>query len=410
LRAEKGAILTLHLAFVTPESPYGDELGCGVAAYLRAIVPAIADAGHDVTVVANAKENRTFSAHNGRVSVRHFRLPSLHWQSAKLPLVRGFAPLPLRQFEWSRAFAREAARIAASKKIDVIESTEAGSLFLDRVAPMVMRLHGSQQIFSEHSGRRVNTSVRLNDWLEARACKRATAITVPSKFHAQQISNHRGWPTERVRVIPNPISAIMLKASAEFHRNGSNARVVLYTGRLATVKGIETLIEAAKLVRTADPSVMFVLAGPWQMPKPPAAYDINLNKESSIGIKWVGPKTQEELTQLYQRAALFVMPSYYESFSISVSEAMAFELAVVASNAGALPELISSETTGLLVPTMNPEELAKALLRLLSNNELRTRIASAGRDALLKQFSLDAIVAKTLDVYECAVSKNQCVS
>lgn len=400
----------MHIAFVTPESPYSDESVCGVAAYLRAIVPAIVDAGHEVTVIANAKENRTFSAHHGRVSVRHFRLPSLHWHSARLPLVKGFAPLPLRQFEWSRAFVREAARIAAFKKIDVIESTEAGSLFLNRLAPLVMRLHGSQQIFNEHSGLRSNTSVRWNDSLEARACKSATAITVPSKFHAQQITNRRGWPTERVRVIPNPISATIVKAAAEFHRNGSNERVVLYTGRLAPVKGIETLLEAAKLVRAADPASMFVLAGPWQMPKPPAAYDIHLNKTSSIGIKWVGPKTQAELTQLYQRAALFVMPSYYESFSISVAEAMAFELPVVASNAGALPELISSETTGLLVPTMNPEELAKALLRLMSDNDLRARIACAGRNALLSRFSLEAIVAKTLDVYEFAVSKNQCAS
>ena len=135
----------MHIAFVTPESPYGDESVCGVAAYLRAIVPAVADAGHDVTVIANAKEPKSFTAEDGRVAVRHFRLPSRHWYSAKLPLVKAYAPLPLRQLEWSRAFYRETARVAAQRKIDVIESTEAGSLFLSRVAPLVIRLHGSER-------------------------------------------------------------------------------------------------------------------------------------------------------------------------------------------------------------------------------------------------------------------------
>lgn len=360
-------------------------------------------------MIANARESKTFSAAE-RVSVRHFRLPSLHWYSAKLPFAKSFAPLPIRQFEWSRAFARETAKVAFSKRIDVIESTEAGSLFLNRVAPLVVRLHGSQQIFCEKSGLRSNLSVRWNDSLEARICERAAAITAPSEFHAQQIASRRGQSPERVRVIPNPISATMLKAAAQFQRNGGHERVVLYTGRLALVKGIETLVEAARLVRAADPSITFVLAGPWQMPKSPEAYGLDLNGTAAPGIKWIGPKSPEELAQLYQRASLFVMPSYYESFSISVAEAMCFELPVVASNAGALPELISHEKTGLLVPAMNPQELANALLRLLNDPQLRSSMASAARAALLKQFSLDAIVAKTLKVYESVVSNHPCAS
>src|SRR5262249_12727209 len=154
-RQEKSERRELHIAFVTTESPYGNAEVCGIAAYLRALIPEIAGAGHEVSVFANALEERSFFAAE-RISVHHFRLPSLHWQTAKVPLMRGLVPLPLRQVEWSRAFYHLVARIAAKKRIDVIESTETGSMFLSRIAPLVIRLHGSELTFRMHSGRASN--------------------------------------------------------------------------------------------------------------------------------------------------------------------------------------------------------------------------------------------------------------
>lgn len=388
----------MHIAFVTPESPYGDEPGCGVAAYLRAIIPAIADAGHRVTVIANAKAEKTFNAENGRVPVHHFRLPSWHWYAAKLPLVRSSAPLPLRQLEWSIAFYREAKRVAVKNKIDVIESTEIGSLFLHRIARLVIRLHGSERIFREHSGLPLNASVRWNDALEAVACKRATAITAPSSLHADEIAKRRGWPIDRVRVIQNPISGSVLESAARFCRNGHNERVVLYTGRLAPVKGIETLLDAAKLVRAIDPSITFVLAGPWQMPKPPQSYGLVENQASANGVRWIGSLKHDELVGWYKRAELFVMPSFYESLGISVLEAMAFGLPVVATVAvrdtGAV-----NHRTALVVESGEPTQLSERILELLSDPEKRASLAQAARNRGLEKFSPSVVAARNVSLY-----------
>src|SRR5262245_52871743 len=106
-------------------------MSCGIGAYQRAIIPGLVNAGHDVTVFANAKEEKTVRAEDGSVLVHHFRLPSLHWYSAKLPGLRQLTPLPLRQLEWSRGFQRKVASTAGKKTFDVIESTEVGSLFLN---------------------------------------------------------------------------------------------------------------------------------------------------------------------------------------------------------------------------------------------------------------------------------------
>ncbi len=389
----------MHIAFVTTESPYADRGACGIAAYLRAIIPAIVDAGHRVTVFANAKEKKDFAAEDERVSVHHFRLPSLHWYAAKIPLIRSFALLPVRQLEWSLAFYRRVAAVAARTKIDVIESTEAGSLFLHRIAPVVIRLHGSERTFREHSGLPLNSSVRWNDLLEAYSCKRAAVITAPSQFQANEMMKRHGWSAARIRVIPNPISGDLLNAALQFHRNGNAERVVLYTGRLAPVKGIDTLLEAAESVHRRDPSVSFVLAGPWQMPQPPQEYGLELNRTSPVGIHWVGPQNQSEIIEWYKRASLFVMPSYYESFGISAVEAMAFGVPVVASESGGLTEIVGKNGSGLLVPKRDPLALADAINQLMSSP---TKYLDNGEEArnVVQKFHSERVAAEAIKVYE----------
>jgi glycosyltransferase involved in cell wall biosynthesis len=366
------------------------------------MIPALVDAGHRVTVFANSKETGTFSAEDGRVSVHHFRLPATHWYAAKVPGVRSCFTLPLRQLEWSAAFYRQVARVAARDKIDVLESSETGALFLSRIAPLVIRLHGSEFAFRKHAGLALDLSVRWNDSLEASASQRAVAITAPSQFQAKEIISQRGWPVDRVRVIPNPISATMLKAGLEFERHGGSEPIVLYTGRLAPVKGIETLLGAAKIVHDRNPGITFVLAGPWQMPQPPQYYGLELNRKSADGVRWVGSREQSELTDLYKGASLFVMPSYYESFGISVVEAMAFGLPVVCTQAGALPELVQDRLTGRLVTTGDPEALARGISQSLDHYDESNRMGVAARAHLLSHFTVEHTISATLRVYSYA--------
>jgi glycosyltransferase involved in cell wall biosynthesis len=247
----------------------------------------------------------------------------------------------------------------------------------------------------------MNYSVLWNDKLEGISCKRAAALTTPSEFQAKEIIKHRGWPADRVHVIPNPISAKMVSAAKEFHRNGHSERFVLYTGRLAQVKGIETLLEAAKMVSQVSPGVRFILAGPWQMPQPPAAYGLELNQTSSTGVRWIGPQTQAALIDLYQRAGVFVMPSHYESFGISVVEAMAFGLPLVATDAGALPEVIGNNGRALVVPKCNPKALAEGIMRALACSSDKATCRNKATDDRHYDKYMPASVAKsTLELYE----------
>jgi glycosyltransferase involved in cell wall biosynthesis len=386
----------MHIAFVTPESPYGT--GCGVAAYLRAIIPAIVNAGHRVTVVSNAGEERQFATEGGRVTVCHFRLPSFHWQVAKIPGLRDLATLPVRQVEWSRGFYRRLARITTNTKIDVIESTETGSMFLHRLAPLVIRLHGSERIFREYSQIPLNPSVKWNHALESMACNRAAAITSPSEFHAKEMTRLHGWAAGRVRVIPNPVSQSLLDASLKFQRNGNNERIVLYAGRLAPVKGIETLLKAAKSVRAIDPSINFVLAGPWQMSDSPESYGL---KNSENGIRWIGAQTQQQIIDWYKRASVLVLPSNYETFGLAAVEGVAFGLPVVATDVGALSEIASLSDKARLVSKCDPNALADGIVKAFSSQADKSERRNDGNGyRALDRYSPAVVAGATLKLYE----------
>jgi glycosyltransferase involved in cell wall biosynthesis len=120
-------------------------------------------------------------------------------------------------------------------------------------------------------------------------------------------------------------------------------------------------------------------------------------------VQLLGHVPWQKLADLYRRAGVFVMPSYYETFGISVIEAMAFGLPVVAANVGGLPEVVEDGVTGILVPPKDSDSLAEALVRLLRDPDLCTRMGRAGRERVRSEFTVDRIVSQTLNVYQSVI-------
>jgi glycogen(starch) synthase len=397
----------MHVGFLTLESPYDAGGGGGIAAYLRAMIPDLVQLGHRVTVFTHSRQREgEFSPCNG-VRVLNLRLPNLHWYCSRLPLLGRLLSLPLRQLEWSRAFSAAVAELMARDPLDVLESLELGALFLARrpPAPLVIRLHGSDYVFRKYSGQTQTAGSRWSHRLERAVWQGARAITSPSCFQAREVTEEMHWPAERIEVIANPIAPeVLAEALANDQRQPADP-IVLYTGRLAVVKGTAPLLGAIPLVQRQCPQAQFLLAGPWQMPDGPQKW--GLERSSELGgqkVAWLGHVPWRKLMDCYRRAAVFVMPSYYETFGISCVEAMAFGLPVVATRAGGLPEVVEDGVTGLLAPPGDSAALADAVCRLLADADLRRRMGEAGRERVLSQFTAKRIVQETITVYERARS------
>jgi glycosyltransferase involved in cell wall biosynthesis len=105
------------------------------------------------------------------------------------------------------------------------------------------------------------------------------------------------------------------------------------------------------------------------------------------------------LPEYYRAAAVSVIPSLEEGFGIPAAEAMGCEVAVVASDAGGLPEVVEHGVTGLVVPRGDSPALAEAIGSLLADPERRRRMGIAGRERALRLFDWDRTAEQFEQLY-----------
>jgi glycosyltransferase involved in cell wall biosynthesis len=117
-------------------------------------------------------------------------------------------------------------------------------------------------------------------------------------------------------------------------------------------------------------------------------------------VTYTGRISSEELVRLYGRSQLLVSPSLYEGFGLPAAEAMACGLPVVATSAGAFPEVIEDGVTGRLVPPADARALAGAIRELMADGELRRRMGEAGRRRVEERFTWRETARRTVQLYE----------
>jgi glycosyltransferase involved in cell wall biosynthesis len=211
-------------------------------------------------------------------------------------------------------------------------------------------------------------------WLARPILRGARLVVCASSALAEAA---RGLGARDVRVIPSGVDV------PETVGPEASPPEILFAGRLSPEKGVLELVEAA------DGAVLVVAGdGPLRGRVPCA----------------LGFVPHEELTRLYERAAVVACPSYREGFGVVCAEAMAHGRPVVASAVGGLLDLVVDGETGLLVPPGDVDALRGALRRLLGDAELRRRMGEAGRRRARARFSWEAATAATIEAFEAALA------
>ena len=166
-------------------------------------------------------------------------------------------------------------------------------------------------------------------------------------------------------------------------------------GLLTPRKGLVDLLDARALLHDEGLAHELCLVG--GTPDEGAAAEELVRARLTEDVTVLGTVEHAEMPAVYRTAAVFCLPSWYEAMPLSVLEAMACGVPVVATDVGDVARLVLDGETGLLVPPRDPPALAAALGRLLRDPELRTRMGAAGRRRVLEQFSGAAVLAR-LDV------------
>jgi len=268
---------------------------------------------------------------------------------------------------------------AHSSKVGVLGRL-AGSLA--RVPSRVYTVHGWS--FAAYDG----LPGRVYLWLERLMRPQTTAVVCVAEATRGQGIAARACDPSRTVVIHNAVDVGSFGAPVE---NTGPPRIVS-VGRFAYPKDFATLLKSLTLLE-ADCRATLVGDGPG-LAEVAAAVEA---RGLSGRVELLGARGN--VPELLARSNIFVLSSRSEGFPVSILEAMAAGLPVVATDVGGVAEAVADGETGLLVPAADPEALASALERLVADVELRRRLGAAGRARALRLFDVPRYRAAHLELY-----------
>lgn len=160
-------------------------------------------------------------------------------------------------------------------------------------------------------------------------------------------------------------------------------------------KDYPTLIRAAELVLKKKTQVKFIAIGDGKLAK-----DLKeIIEEKKLEDKFLLLGYKNNVYDYLKRFDIFVMASKLEGLGTSVLDALACGKAIVATNAGGIPEMIVDQVNGLLVPKQNPHELASKIIQLIDDSQLRNKLSKEAQESA-KLFDINQLVVQHIALYK----------
>ena len=251
--------------------------------------------------------------------------------------------------------------------------------------PLIVTIHDPRH----HAGDSV--SQKTPQWLMDYGFRKADLVIVHGEALVGQVKELFGIDRSNIHVIPH----ISMGGDAPDNLIAEDPNQVLFFGRIWDYKGLDCLIEAEPLISKHVPNLKIVIGGEGDdfqryrdMIQNPDRFDIQN--------RWI---SDEERAEMFQRAAVVVLPYNEATQSGVVPVAYNFGKPVVATCVGALAECVDHEETGLLVPPRDPQKLADAIVRVLTDSDLRSQMGAGGRRKLQRECSPAVVAQQTIETY-----------
>ena len=386
----KSAPTSLRILMLTTEYPPAQ--GYGLGRYASELAEALAGKGSEVRVVTinyvgdrPPQIVRGVYVHNEQelFSVRHFDwvgetvLDNVRLLERSIEIVRRDGPFDvLVSHDWLAAHCSKAIRA------------------IYRV-PWLLVMHDTEV------GKRSNRLTRAQAYItemESWATRQADHVLTTSEFMRQEVANLYKVPSEKLSAVPCGINArrFLSSTNLEDFRNlfaAPNERLLVYSGRLSPMKGVEEMMEAFGILAAKDRHIRLVIAG-----EGPLREGIEKRlKETGLLERcyltgWLGEKV---LGALYGVADVVLVPSRYEPFGMVALEAVACGATVVASSVGGLAEIIQRSAGAIVpVPPGDPQQLAATTQAVLSERSHLKDRNLQGRERLLGIYSWERMAGE----------------
>ncbi|HEX3160458.1 MAG TPA: glycosyltransferase [Gemmatimonadaceae bacterium] len=379
----------LRVCMICPEYPPGPHGGVG--SFTQVMARALAHAGHDVRVIGVHPAWYPAPDYEEDEGVRVWRLRDAEgrgdWVRARIALYRQIR-------RWSR-----------DGEIDVVEAPDHSGWYAGwpRLAvPLLLRSNGSMTYFAHELDRPcVPNRRRLETW----GHQRADAWAAVSSYIARVNQKVFGLRTEPLAILYNPVD--VPPAPAPFDAR-EPARVV-FTGTLATKKGVLALAEAWPMIAARVPCAELHMIGKDDTAPDGGSMMAHLRTalppELRGQLHLHGHLDRQTVIEWLTTARVAVFPSISEAFGIAPVEAMATGCPTIYTRLSCGPEIVRDEVDGLLVDPRNPAEIASSVIRILEDPELARRLSVAGHRRARDAFATEHGLAATERYYEAALAR-----
>ena len=244
---------------------------------------------------------------------------------------------------------------------------------------------------------------------ELRIFKTVKAQTVTTKLQQEKIEQLYGFTADNIVVISPGVDIHNFqpfKPNEKKIKTDLPEKYIFCLSRIDANKGHDLLLNAFDIVRKEIPDIHLVIGGGSPEPQQTEleilammkriVHEKNMHKIVHI----IGYVPDDKLVVSYQQAKLFALPSIFEPFGMTVLEAMACGIPVIASKFGGIRTVISSGENGLLIDPSNNREFAKAVIKLLKDKNLASNLGREGCKTIHKYFSWEAIAEKHMSFYK----------
>lgn len=278
----------------------------------------------------------------------------------------------------------------------VLEDLISGVLFC------LLKLNGYKLVLTDHdpvlhSGEQILVRVHLS--LSKFLLRRTVDKIIVHGNNLKEVLVQKGVSEQKIEIVPHGEFSYYTKWLNEKQQESRNT--ILFFGRIQDYKGLDSLIEAAPLIRSYIPNLKVIIAGEGNFEK----YKSMISDEKCFEIhnRYI---LDEEIADFFQRANVIVLPYKDGTQSGIIPIAYSFKKPVVVTNVGSIGEVVENGVTGLIVPPQDIEQIAKAVIKILQDDELRLSMGENGYLKIQNELSWEEAASSTVNVYERIFSTN----
>ncbi len=403
----------MNILLISYEFPPFTASG-GIGSYMFHLANLLSDNGQSVTIFS-AKPGSKIVENVINEKFRHFCIPAENND----------------EFKTNALFFFD--KYISDNKVDVIESPEVGAcaILIKRkypAIPLIVKLHAPGVLITKISayyqplksklrfilGALIRGKFDAGYWSnkdknqfkddEYLICDLAETILSPSLALKKWAVKFWGIAENKIQVVPNAFS---LNQELFSYLIDNRPEQISFVGKLSILKGMFALTKAIPVLLDNNLNLKIVLVGRDEIENGISMKTFMQNSLSAYTerVIFTGTLTSRELSKIYEASKVCIFPSLWENYPTVILEAMAAGATVVAGNCGGIPEIIINNKTGILVNTLQPNQIAKSVNNLLKNDTHRKNIAINARENLRNTLLNGNFKQTILNVYQTNFSQ-----